>query len=87
MRVMIAVDGRLQGRHQRRQVARQLASLYRRGHGTAALVPEHHDQPHAEVLGGVLDAGQPDLVGHVAGHAHHEQVAQALVEHHFGRHA
>ena len=34
---------------------------------------QHHDQPRAQVLGRVLQAGDADRVGHIAGHAHPER--------------
>ena len=54
---------------------------------SAGLVSEHHHQPHLELFHRELDAADLRRRGDVAGDADHEQVAQALVEHEFGRRA
>ena len=66
-------------------VARQLGAVVgdvdRGFHRAALLVTEHHDQCAPEHDRRVLDAADDDRVrGGVAGDAHHEEVAEALVE-------
>ncbi len=56
-------------------------------YGTAPRMPQHDHQTHAVPLGGELDAADLRRGDDVAGHADHEQVAQALVEHDLHRHA
>ena len=51
-----------------------------RFHGSAAAVPEHHDQLRAQAFDHVLDAGVACVVQGVAGSAHHEQVTQTAVK-------
>ena len=61
--------------------------LERREDRAALRVPEHHDEPRAEALGGELDAADLRRRDDVAGDADHEQVAEALVEDDLGGHA
>ncbi len=52
----------------------------RRPDRAAAVVPEHHDQRHAQDGDGVLDGSEHRAVDHVARRANHEHVTQPLVE-------
>src|SRR5579862_8493200 len=61
--------------------------LDRRQNRAAARVPQHHDQPRAERLGRELDAANLGWRDDVARDSNHEQIAEALVEHDFGRYA
>jgi hypothetical protein len=55
--------------------------------GAAARVPQHHQHAGAEHERAVLEAPEPLRRHHVSGHADHEEVAHALVEHDLRRHA
>ena len=80
-----AVDDRLQIARLGRAWA---AQLLEGGHDRPALgVAEHHHQPRAEPRRGELDAADLRRRDDVSGHADHEQIAQALVEHDLRGHA
>src|SRR5437762_3217070 len=51
----------------------------------AALMSEHHDQAHGQMIDRVLDAAQAMIADHVAGHAQDKQIAESLIEYDLGR--
>ncbi len=69
---------------QLRQMAGQLDVLLyhfdRRGNGSAIRMPEHHDERRAKEVNGIFQAGEAVIVEEIAGQAHDENVARALVE-------
>ena len=74
--------------HKRLDVARGLTlggdRLPGRLNGTATLVAEHHDQLGAQMLDRVLDAANRFVVEHVACNPDDKEIAQTLIEQHFG---
>lgn len=77
------LDGRADRADQRTDVARRILVVHGGRHGAATLVAHHDDQTRAQVLDGVFDASEREVVNHVASHADHKQIADGLVEHDF----
>ena len=55
--------------------------------GAAPLVPQHHHQVHPQVLHGVFEAAQRDIIRRVPGHPDHKEIAEPLVKDDLGRNA
>ncbi len=59
----------------------------RRDHRSASAMPQHHHDPHAQMLDRVVEALDHHLVRDVAGHAHGEDVAEPAIENYLRRRA
>ena len=86
------LDRRTDAPDDRAQVAGPLVGWllqgFERGRDRAALrMPEHHDEPGAEPLGGEFDAVNLRGRDDVSGDADDKQIAEALVEDQFGGHS
>ena len=81
-----ARSGRSAARCAAGRAGASIAGAVDRGaHGTARVVSEHDDQRHLEHGDGVLEAADDRVGDDLAGVAHDEQVAEALVEDDLGR--
>lgn len=56
----------------------------RRAHRAAIRVTQHHDERCVQKPHPILQTGEPVLVDEIAGYAHHEKIAGALIEGKFG---
>jgi hypothetical protein len=55
--------------------------------GAAALVSQHQHQVHPQVLYGVFEAAQRDIIRRVPGHPDHKEITEPLVKDDLGGHA
>ena len=74
----------LNGVHEAVSVVGFLVGTYRGLRCSTTLVTEDDDQRSLEVFNSVLDATDDRVVGHIARHTNHKQIAEPLVENYLG---